>query len=97
MKNKTSIRQEILELYKRHLALMEECDEFVPKHHLFLHLILGMPRLGNPRYYSTWLDEALNKTLKNCCRNVSQATFSVSVLSNMLALTRRRSSGKRKA
>ena len=38
---------------------------------------------GNPNIYSNWIDEDLNKTLKACCKNVSQATFEASVLLKM--------------
>ena len=38
---------------------------------------------GNPQAYATWLDEALNKTLKAACRQQSQATFERAVLLRM--------------
>ena len=31
-----------------------------PKHHLFVHLTQRIPWQGNPRFYSTFLDETLN-------------------------------------
>ena len=55
----------------------------IPKKHLSAHLVHNVAFLGNPRYYANWIDEALNKLLKACCRGVSQATFESSVLSAM--------------
>ena len=64
-----------------HMHLMEEFECFVPKHHVIFHALLETPEKGNPWKYSAWLDEALNKTLKNCCRKASQLTFEEVVLS----------------
>ena len=38
---------------------------------------------GNPRLYSNWLDESLNKTLRAACRQLSQATFEPELLVHM--------------
>jgi hypothetical protein len=69
------------------MALMAEDEVYVPKHHIVFHLIDKIAYQGNPRLYATWLDEALNKTLKACCRQISQATFEGSVLFHMRRLT----------
>lgn len=58
----------------------------LPKRHMILHILRRLPFFGNPRFYAAWRDESLNKTLKGCCRKVSQATFEISVLSNMKRL-----------
>ncbi len=34
-----------------------------PKHHLFMHLTLGIARKGNPKSCTTYLGESLNRTL----------------------------------
>jgi hypothetical protein len=70
-------------LYSRHLALMVVFDCYVPKHHLLVHLLHDVPWMGNPIKYSTWLDESLNKTLKQACKNASAATFECTVLLRM--------------
>jgi hypothetical protein len=73
-------------LYQTHLALMGAEDAFVPKHHLMFHLLSNAAFLGNPRRYSTWLDESLNKLLKATCRHASQAVFEASTLLRMREL-----------
>ena len=47
----------------------------VPKTHLMAHLILRTPNLGNPTLYQTFLDESLNKTLKQALRLCHQRRF----------------------
>ena len=58
-------------------------ESFIPKHHVLWHLLDRMSFQGNPNIYSNWIDEDLNKTLKACCKNVSQATFEASALLKM--------------
>ena len=58
----------------------------IPKRHLSVHLLKDTAFLGNPRFYSNWLDESLNKLLKQVCRGISQATFDCTVLSAMQRL-----------
>ena len=58
-------------------------DQLIPKRHLVLHMLRRLDHFGNPRFYAEWYDESLNKTLKGCCRKVSQATFELSVLGGM--------------
>jgi hypothetical protein len=59
----------------------EDC--FIPKHHIFWHMISRMQWQGNPTWYSTWQNEADNRILKDACRTTSQATFEGSVLTRM--------------
>ena len=75
--------QEAFDQYVRHVALMAPLDCYVPKHHIVFHLLADVGRKGNPRFYATWLDEALNKTLKAACKYASQRTFECSVLFRM--------------
>ena len=67
--------------FKRFAADIEDFE--IPKSHLFMHLVRDTLFMGNPRWWSTWKDESLNKTLKRCCRDISQATFDATVLSGM--------------
>ena len=69
--------------YKRFLTLTHAYSFPIPKRHLFLHLLRRLWWFGNPRYYATWHDEALNKLLKSCCRQVSQITFEKTVVENV--------------
>ena len=54
-----------------------------PKKHSTAHMLAKMRWFGNPRMYSNWLDESLNKLLKQSCRFCSQATLETSVLIRM--------------
>ena len=72
-----------MDLYVRHMALMVPFECFTPKHHILYHLLVKTGVQGNPLAYSTWLDESLNKTLKQACKNASAATFYPSVLLRM--------------
>ena len=77
-------KQECMSLYMHHLALMAFVrDQFTPKHHIVVHLIKGCRFLGSPSLYATWVDEALNKQLKQACKNVSAHRFHASVLMRM--------------
>ena len=67
-------------MYVRHMALMVPFDCLIPKHHIMYHLLVKSGFQGNPAVYATWLDEALNKSLKQACKNASSATFYESVL-----------------
>ena len=40
--------QRLMDVYKRHLALMAPVGLFVPKHHLMLHLTHRASFFGNP-------------------------------------------------
>ena len=51
--------------------------------HLAMRLLAKVERQGVPSVYSTWLDEGLNRTLKESCGATSQLTFEASVLSRM--------------
>ena len=76
-------------MYKRHMVLMKEEDEFQPKHHLMMHLIAKIAFLGNPKCYATWADESENRRLKAMCRLTSQATFENSILTRFQIMARR--------
>ena len=47
----------------------------VPKHHLFLHLTHGIRHKGNPRFYQTYLDESLNKTICSIAASSHRSTM----------------------
>ena len=62
------------------MSLMAPYDIFIPKHHLMFHLVLRSGEMGNPWFYHTFLDEAMNKTLKAVSRNCHQLTFESSAI-----------------
>ncbi len=71
-----------------HMALIKDFDAMTPKHQQMVHPLIESLRLGNPRFYATWLDESLNKDLKASCRFASQTTFDVVVLPRMIEVLR---------
>jgi hypothetical protein len=72
--------------YSRYMLLMAPYHINVPKNHQAFHLLQRIKFQGNPTVYAVWLDESLNKLLKNTCRNTSQYTFEYSVLLRMKRL-----------
>jgi hypothetical protein len=64
-----------------------ECE--LPKRHILVHVLERMADLGNPRFYANWMDETLNKHLKNACRLVSQVNFERSLYCRMRELLKR--------
>ena len=72
--------QQMLDLWKQHMAIMRDQDAYQPKHHLMYHMILRAVEHGNPWLDATFLDESLNKELKQCCRHAHQSTFESSVI-----------------
>ena len=59
---------------------MQPFQCYVPKNHLMLHLLKDSDSCGNPCEYATWVDEALNNTLKGACRSASQLAFESSLI-----------------
>jgi hypothetical protein len=74
---------------------MQPFDVMTPKHHIIWHLLLNTGHQGNPAYYATWFDEALNKVLKQSCRQTSQLNFEASVLMRMREILKGGRSQKR--
>jgi len=72
------------------MALMVPFDCFTPKHHIMFHLLAKSGFQGSPMLYATWLDESLNKLLKQGCKNAGSATFYPSVLLKMRDLLKAR-------
>ena len=73
--------QDLLDMCLRHLRLLSQAGvSFSPKHHLWCHLTVRIRSCGNPRDYSTLLDESLNRALANIavaaqCRTWEHRTF----------------------
>ena len=81
-------RKKAMELDVRHVALMAPYDAYIPKHHIFFHLLARTEYQGNPLVYATWLDESLNKVLKQCCKNAGASTFYETTLLKLRELLR---------
>ena len=81
--------QSLLDMWKQHMAIMQDHDVFSPKHHLMFHLVMRSVVHGNPWMDATFLDESLNKELKQCCRFSHQATFEYTVLLKITEVLKR--------
>ena len=88
--------QQMLSLWKQHMAIMEIHDPFVPKHHLMFHCIMRSVFHGNPWLDATFLDESLNKELKQCCRYAHQTTFESTMILLKINLVLKRMQVKRR-
>ena len=72
------------ELFLRFSALTADFDDqLISKRHVTLHLLRKSPLHGNQLMSANWLDESLNKMLKQSCRTVSQSTFDAHVLTHV--------------
>ena len=66
--------QEFMSCCIRHLVMAEKAGlPFVPKHHLWAHMTQRIIKQGNPRYYSTFLDESLNAVISYIAGSVHRA------------------------
>jgi len=66
-----------------------EPDCMIPKRHQFLHILQRIPDMGNPKRYANWMDETLNRHLKQVCRHASQTSFEASIYRRMREWLRR--------
>ena len=69
------IPEELIDIWKAVLKTVSGGFLDEPKTHMILHMILRSRDLGNPRFYSAFLDESLNKTLKRSLKLVHQSCF----------------------
>ncbi len=67
---------ELMYLCLRHLTLMGSTGHrFLPKAHMFVHMTQRCVTHGNPRHYSTFVDESLNLTLASIASNSHRSTW----------------------
>ena len=75
--------------WNKFLLLTNSYEEMmIPKRHLVAHLLSKLWYHGNPRRYAVWQDESLNRSLKKCCRGISQISFEPHVLLRVPELLR---------
>ena len=73
-------QQELLDTYLRHMVFFERAGgRIVPKHHLLIHAIQRVDRLGNPRFYHTFRDESLNSVIAKIAASCHRNNFSEAV------------------
>ena len=59
-----------------HLALCARTGiPYAPTHHLWIHMWMRSATMGNPRYYTTFLDESCNHQVAKICRSCHRSTF----------------------
>ena len=69
-------QQSLMNAYLRHMRLWIRCDgHIVPKHHYMIHLIIGIGKHGNPRFYWTYRDESLNGIVTKLAKSCHRMTF----------------------
>ena len=77
-------RQSCFDFWNQYLVSVSDFEVLqIPKVHLTSHLLTHIGWFGNPRRYSTWRDESLNRVLKLACRTTHQITFYMTVLTRM--------------
>ena len=76
----TEDRHQAHNLYNQYIDSAVALDVVLPKTHLGAHLLADIEWFGNPKFYAAWKDEGWNRTLKQCARGLSQATFDVCIL-----------------
>ena len=68
--------QLLLDKVLRHLRILQHVGvKLLPKHHLWCHLTVRIRTAGNPRAYSTFLDESLNRALANMASAAHRARW----------------------
>ena len=67
--------QRLMDVYRRHMALMTSVGLFVPKHHLMLHFTHRASFFGNPSWYATATNASsrsvLSRSLEACLTDPS--------------------------
>ena len=58
--------------------------DHLPKAHLFIHLSTGIAKSGNPKFHTTYEDEALNHVLKEIASTVHPMRFAEGVFDHIL-------------
>ena len=72
----------MMDSWVRYMVLMQNFEVDIPKAHMVFHMIRRAGYLGNPMRYAVFLDESLNKNLKNCLRLIHQARFEISAMAH---------------
>jgi len=77
----------LLFLCLRHLTLMEDAGvDYLPKAHMFVHITQKIPKQGNPRFFSTFLDETLNLTIANIAAACHKANWELFIFRRLRLL-----------
>ena len=78
-------RQSILDAVVRFNACREAAGlAWSPKFHLALHLVQQCGEFGNPLHRATWVDESLNRQLRDVCSKAHALVWTRRVLTTMM-------------
>ncbi|CAE7212809.1 unnamed protein product [Symbiodinium sp. CCMP2592] len=70
----------LFQTYDEFICLCEKAEmHLMPKSHMMYHMLQRAVRKGNPRMYSTYIDESLNGHIARICRSVHRRTWAYSV------------------
>ena len=70
------VQEELMGLCMVHCdAALAAGVHMIPKHHLWIHMTRRICSKGNPRFYSTFLDESLNAVLSDIAASNHRRTF----------------------
>lgn len=71
-----SAQRDLIRHCHKHIHLAMDAGILLrPKHHLFRHLSSRIQDLGNPRMYSTYFDESVNRALAEIAASCHRMTF----------------------
>ena len=73
-------QQRLMDAYLRHCSTFFRAGGLaVPKHHIMIHCLQRISYLGNPRFYTCYLDESMNGVVVKIARSCHRMTFMRSV------------------
>ena len=86
--------QQLFQHYQRFISL---CDRaavpILPKAHLMYHCVQNANVKGNPRHYTTYIDESYNGAIARVCRSVHRRGFAMAVYRKLSMLEQLSGSG----
>ena len=92
-----SARQGIADAIVRFHALREEAGiPWTPKFHLSLHLVDQCKEYGNPLHVATWVDEGLNRQLRDVCAKPHALVWARRVLATTTHVLSSTNSGQKR-
>ncbi len=82
MLDDTTLR-EMMRLGLTHLRTARACGiPLGPKHHLFVHLIVGSETCGHPQWYATFQVESLNRALAATSRSAYASVWEMRIFTH---------------
>jgi hypothetical protein len=74
------VSESLFQTYSRFISLMDRAGaELLPKSHLMFHLVQNSIFKGNPRHYSTYIDESYNGVIARVVRSCHRRGWAMAV------------------